>query len=91
MISVRKAALVPPPIDIVGRARHFLADRLPTQTIVQHDHQPRTLDIGCWRNPGARQRLQYTPLLFRKTQNRLDASYVTTEINVTHTSKARLG
>jgi hypothetical protein len=73
----------PPSIDIVWRARQLLADRLPTQTLIQHADQPRTLDIGCWRNPRARQQFQYAPLLFGKTQNRLHVSYITTEINVT--------
>src|ERR1051326_5644814 len=52
----------PPPIDIVGRARQLLADRLPTQTIIQHDHQPRTRHIGRGRNLRSCQRFQYAPL-----------------------------
>src|SRR5213595_2510370 len=39
-----------PPINVVWRARQLFTDALPAQPIIQHDHQPRTLDIGRGRN-----------------------------------------
>jgi len=40
-----------PPINVVWRAWQLFADGLTGQPLIQHDHQPRTLDVGRRRNP----------------------------------------
>lgn len=72
-----------PAADVIWRARQMLTDGAPAQALIEHHEKPRTLHIGSGRSARAGQRLQHPALFRSETEDRVHASYVTTDINVT--------